>query len=296
MADQAAPAQVASLPLFTRAELERHAHKLVGYRGYSELVSSDGDFSHYRRFDRLNAHVTLMLQDEIVELEAQLEERELEARKPPRQNASHNGAFRSKAYKDRKAILHKAKAKLERYYAYITTYIRLRNCAETTDRERESLKQWQMNNDQTIHENERGYLEKEDLIRTVPKDPNPMRDLLVNSSLFRSLPFWRPRHHEGQLPYYVGEDSVIYAEDWIIDLCAKLLIVALGLILLLAPIWLLAYLDELLSKLALVSVFIFSFSALLTALTRDSLKTIEFFSAIAGYSAILMVYMGSTHK
>ncbi|TDZ67894.1 hypothetical protein CTRI78_v002716 [Colletotrichum trifolii] len=64
----------ASVEKPTEDEVHRKPWKHIGYKGYSEFVSSEDDFFLLRRFDTLNTRVALALQDEVSQLEEELGE------------------------------------------------------------------------------------------------------------------------------------------------------------------------------------------------------------------------------
>lgn len=114
----------------------------------------------------------------------------------------------------------------------------------------------------------------------VPKEANPLRDILLRSKVFRSLPIWRIPEREPGLPFYVGEDQVTVAEDLAVDTAAKMLGMVLSLVLFLVPIWVLSYLRTAKYRLVVATIFIVLFSALLNVVT--SAKPHESFAATAG--------------
>lgn len=88
--------------------------KYVGYKGFSEFLASDPDFDIFRRFGAIGVRAILALQDELVELEAQLDEFE----KPLMQVDEckvHNGTFREETQEVRLAIMSEIQTKLRVY-------------------------------------------------------------------------------------------------------------------------------------------------------------------------------------
>ncbi|KAF3798028.1 hypothetical protein GCG54_00003931 [Colletotrichum gloeosporioides] len=53
-------------------EINEEPWKYIGYKGYSDLITSENNLLLFRRFDALNVRVTLALQDEISLLEEEL--------------------------------------------------------------------------------------------------------------------------------------------------------------------------------------------------------------------------------
>lgn len=86
--------------------------KYVGYQGFSRFIASDDDFLFFRRFGDLSVRVLLVLQDEIVRLEAQLDALN-ESLSEDTAPDGHNGSFRTEPSQDRNEILHKVISKLQ---------------------------------------------------------------------------------------------------------------------------------------------------------------------------------------
>lgn len=90
----------------TKEEIEAKEWKYTGYRGFSQFVSSDDDFFVIRRFGDLNTRVTLLLQDEISQLEqelADLDDSQVKKEGPD----IHNGTFRGEIGSERWNLLRK---------------------------------------------------------------------------------------------------------------------------------------------------------------------------------------------
>jgi hypothetical protein len=81
-----------------------HDRKMVGYQGYSNFLSGDQTFFMVRRFRTLNVRAALALQDEIVELEADLNDRE-EYNKTYFQEYYDNGSIRLDPDKKRRELI-----------------------------------------------------------------------------------------------------------------------------------------------------------------------------------------------
>lgn len=80
-------------PELTEKEIEEKPWKYIGYRGYSEFISSENDFYILRSFRSLNTRIALVLQDQIAALEHRIEK--LDTRYSRRDaDDLHNGSFR----------------------------------------------------------------------------------------------------------------------------------------------------------------------------------------------------------
>ncbi|RDW78868.1 uncharacterized protein DSM5745_05720 [Aspergillus mulundensis] len=287
--------------------------KYVGYRGYGYFVSSTDDFGQYRSFDALNATVMLRQQAEIAKIEQDLETRERQLRSPDR--AVHNGTFLKNPDEERMRLLDEAQAKLEQYYRYTHSYVQFKQGTSTTERERDNLKRWHGCNKNAIDQDEKKYIHKEDLHRILPKAIDPVRDILLGWKYFRKLPFWKspakeelpyfadPDNEtvastedelpiENQLPYYISPGRVTVAPTEKVDRMAKLVTATMGMVLILGPIWTLAYITELHFRLLVVSIAISAFAYFLAHLHPE--PSYDVFPPTGGYAAVLMVYLSAT--
>lgn len=96
----------------TKAELK--PWKTIGYRGYSDFLSSDNNFLIFRRFGALNARLLLYLQDEIAQLESEL--RGLENFYLSEEAADiHNGSFRQESLPQRSELLAAIHVRIRQY-------------------------------------------------------------------------------------------------------------------------------------------------------------------------------------
>ena len=103
-----------------------------------------------------------------------------------------------------------------------------------------------------------------DLFSLVPRMRSPLRLLLERSRHFRFLGLWQ----EKVVDRPAGEDkNVHYFSDEKIDRFVTTIIMSLGLIMLIAPLWILAFLEGLVQRLAIISAFIVLFVVLLSATT-----------------------------
>ncbi|PYH42969.1 uncharacterized protein BP01DRAFT_384919 [Aspergillus saccharolyticus JOP 1030-1] len=256
----------------TQEEIDQKPWKYLGYHVYSTFLSSDRDFCNFRRFDRLNVRVLLLMQDEIVQLEEELDEidRYYSQREVADEN---NGSLRHDTRKEHRFILQ---------------YMKILNRAATADRDRESLRNWLHNYKGAIWEKEQQYIEKVDLIPLVPKDRSPLRRIFERSSRFRLSRIWRRGPAPSTLPLHVRERIHLYS-DKSIDFFVNLTTTVVGLAMLIAPLWILAYTTGPATKLAVITVFTLAFLALVSLGTTA--RPYEAIGATAAYSAIVMVFL-----
>ncbi|KAJ8112218.1 hypothetical protein ONZ43_g5440 [Nemania bipapillata] len=134
---------------------------------------------------------------------------------------------------------------------------------------------------------EQDYLTHEsDLFGVVQRDKTPLRQLIDNSRRLRTLPIWRVKNLG--IPDY-ETDVVSQYSDKRISTFASGIIVSLGAILLLAPLWILNALGNPNLKLAVITVFIAIFLVILSFAMVT--KPFEALGATAAYAAVLMVFL-----
>lgn len=102
----------------SKEEVQKQPWKYVGYRRYSEFVSSDSDLLIFRRFGTLNARFGLLLQDRISFLEHELDELDKQYSKRGT-DPINNGTIRDDM-EDREALLKDIAYHLDKYSRYPT--------------------------------------------------------------------------------------------------------------------------------------------------------------------------------
>lgn len=260
--------------------------KYIGYRGYSEFLSSDEDVFILRRFDTLNIRALLSLQDRVSSLEQNLVDfDDLHSRSGPEEY--HNGSFRNDL-EERREILDQIASSLSQYNQLLLQHAALQKYPKAPSRDIKNINRWHEHyENNVISEEEIGYLKHtEDLISVANKDKTPLRRMIDSSHRLRTLPIWKsamtvspPR----------GSEQVLYFSDKRIDTFASGVIVIVGLTMLLTPVWILQALDSLLWKLVVISIFVFIF--LVTMSFTMVAKPFEALAATAAYAAVLMVFL-----
>ncbi|RYP88543.1 hypothetical protein DL769_000239 [Monosporascus sp. CRB-8-3] len=136
----------------------------------------------------------------------------------------------------------------------------LRKYPQAPRRDVKSIKNWHFNHDyRAIDEEEQKYLEHtDDLICVVQKDKTLLRKAIDNSLRLRTLPFWRYKKDEIVVPAY-DAGNVSYYKDKRMDGFASVLMVSVGVIMLITPLWILQSLASLNMKLAVITAFILVF-------------------------------------
>ncbi|ETS82083.1 hypothetical protein PFICI_07085 [Pestalotiopsis fici W106-1] len=269
----------------TREDFQRKPWKYAGYGAYSGVVSLD-DFLILRRFDVLNARVALLLQDKVVELETQLEKLDDFYSRQATQDLD-NGTFRGDL-QNRSELLEKIAVALKRYNDWLLQQSDLRKLAPAPAHDIKQLQKWHENHQfVAIEKQEFRYLErKDDLVRLVPENKTNVRRLIVKSNYLSTLSIWRKRkEHDSEC----NDQSIQYYSEKRLNNFASGIIVTVGVIMLITPLWILKYLDSPVSKLVVITVFNSVFLLVMSFLMVA--KPFEALGATAAYAAVLMVFM-----
>ncbi|KAI8945298.1 hypothetical protein F4801DRAFT_136462 [Xylaria longipes] len=272
--------------VITKEDIERKPWKYVGYRAYTKLVASEDDFFILRRFNSLNVRIALLLQDEIVVLENELTE--IDERTSRRDSEDfHNGSFRQDQ-NGRTVVLNKIRQRMLKYNEFILQQGEMKKFQSARGQDIRSLRNWHYNHDYVaISPEEWKYLEHEsDLFGVVQKDKTPLRRLIDHSRRLRTLSIWRLKNQSAPKD---EDDMVSYYSDKRMDTFASSIIVGLGIILLLAPLWILYALKSSVLKLAVITVFVATFLIILSFAMVA--KPFEALGATAAYAAVLTVFL-----
>lgn len=146
----------------------------------------------------------------------------------------------------------------------------------------ESLRNWHYNNETAIHAPEIEYIDHvSDLAALNAKVHSPLRVWLERSQRFRLLGLWRkdpPKRTPGDhLNFTDGE--IHYASEKRIEAFVTVVIIAVGLSMLIAPLWALAYATRRPVRLGIITAFVTLFVTLLSCTTL--VKTFECLAATA---------------
>ncbi|KAI0539624.1 hypothetical protein GGR58DRAFT_463552 [Xylaria digitata] len=267
-------------------EIQKQPWKYVGYRRYSELLSSDSDLLIFRRFGALNARVGLLLQDKISLLEEKLVDMDKEY---SRRDADpiNNGSLRDDI-DERSALLNEVAYHLDKYNKFLIQQSQLREYVRAPSRDVKNLRTWHSNHQNVaIDEEEHRYLEEnQDLIRLRSSDKTPLRNWIDNSLALRTLSIWKK--HSQVIPKYEAS-NISYYSNTSMDAFASAMIVFTGASILITPIWVLQAIESLQIKLAAITGFVLVFLLLLSFVMVS--KPFEALGVTAAYAAVLMVFI-----
>ncbi|KAF2968578.1 hypothetical protein GQX73_g4999 [Xylaria multiplex] len=269
-----------------REDIERKPWKYVGYRGYTSFLASEDDFFILRRFNSLNIRIALLLQDEIAVLENKLAKIDERTSKKNAEDV-HNGSFRQDST-SRSVVLSEIRQRILKYNEFVLQHAEMKKFQAARRQDIRSLRNWHHNHDYAaILPEEWEYLEHDDdLFAVIQKDKTPLRRLIDNSRRLRTLSIWRQGSQDA-----LNDDGdwVSYYSDKRMNTFASAIIVSLGAILLLAPLWILYVLERSALKLAVITIFITTFLVILSFIMVA--KPFEALGVTAAYAAVLMVFL-----
>jgi hypothetical protein len=235
----------------------------------------------FRRFSTVSIRIALRLQDRVGVLEEELSacDRVLSSKEA---QDIHNGSFRQED-DERERILDDIQKALLEYskfqelwidsssFVFEDTFIlqqaEVKNFPRASAVDVESLMNWHYNhNDCAIAEEEQKYLTQvHDLLSLVPRVKTPLRRLLDRWKKFRVHPFWRDEKSP-ELPVY-DQGLVTYFSDKKVDRFITIVIVGIGTVMLIAPMWILQALTALIPKLRTITAFIVLFLGMISYAT-----------------------------
>ena len=245
-----ASAEVNRLSL-TEEDRESKAWKYLGHRAFCKFVASEDDFFILRKFSTLTARVLLRLQDELSGLERELETLE-EALMAKSAEDEHNGTFR-RDVEERRQIVDRIDKKLRAYNELVIQHSELRKRPSVAKKDRNNITNWFWNHENAITVEETEYIQhSDDLFAISPRSITPVRRFLELSRHFRLFRLWMKASP-------VQDENVHYTSDQRIDMFVNTIIVTVGLIMLIVPLWVLAFVTWVVHRLAIITSFVVVF-------------------------------------
>ncbi|RYO83118.1 hypothetical protein DL762_006286 [Monosporascus cannonballus] len=216
------------LDVLTQNDLDRKAWKYIGYKGFSQFVSSDDDFIALRRFDRLHSRVLLTLQDHVAQLEENLDSLD-NSLSGKRAEDIDNGTVRHDQSESRRELLKRIVIALKEYAKSPKSLLRR-------------------------------FFEQCVLVPTM--------------GLFG---LFRDKHEKQN--HSLGP-STVFGKDEPVDLLASIALFVVALVMLIAPLWILAMVEEMVSRLLVITAFVFVLLGVLSWATLA--RPFEVLAATAG--------------
>jgi hypothetical protein len=152
----------------------------------------------------------------------------------------------------------------------VLQHSKVRARPQALDVDIEKVQKWHKNHDyKAIAKEEQKYLRhKQDLFSLVPRVKAPVRLMLERSQWFRAHRIWRNKNATA-LPVH-DQDLITYTSDERIDSFATFIVVLFGLGMILAPIWILSFVNPKVVKLGVITVFIVVFLGVVSYATTSS--------------------------
>jgi hypothetical protein len=165
----------------------------------------------------------------------------------------------------------------------ILLYAQLRSKKSARKRCVQNVRNWLFaNHPGAISEEETGFiLHDEDLIPSVSKDQSKTRELFEDWMIMRTkllLPLFRQRTHQNL--GNVNRETLYYTSDKHIGVFSSIAIFVAGVVMFVAPLWILQALDDFRQRLGVITVFIIVFLSVLASSTLG--KPFEMLAATAG--------------
>jgi hypothetical protein len=156
----------------------------------------------------------------------------------------------------------------------VQQYSQVRSRPKAPQKSIQSISNWFANHENAILEEETDYIQKtHDLFQVVPRQTSQLRAFLEQSSRFRLMSIWEKRS--------LDEDTIHYIADRRIDAFINGLTTIIGFVMLTAPLWTLAWVKPMASRLGIITAFIFLFLVLVNTLSVA--RPFEVLAATAAY-------------
>jgi hypothetical protein len=119
-----------------------------------------------------------------------------------------------------------------------------------------NIHNWLHNHQNAILDEEVAFTQQEDdLFAVVAKPKDPLRRLLEQFQRWFLFDFWKD-------PDRVGSDQTHYYAEARMDRTASFIVTVLGFAMLISPLWILAYVDQTLHRLLVITIFLLVFLGL----------------------------------
>lgn len=170
---------------------------------------------------------------------------------------------------------------------YVESFTKVRSRPRASKRHVENIQNWLER--QAIDEDEAAFAKQEgDLISIKSRVQLPIGRWLEIFSKLRFSKLFRVRPVQG-LP--LASDVTKYSNDQKFDQLTNVMVIFVGLVMLLAPMWWLENVSNSTTRLTVITGFICVFMVMMTTATITINKPFEVVAATAAYSAVLMVFM-----
>ncbi|KAF6818893.1 phytase [Colletotrichum plurivorum] len=174
--------------------------------------------------------------------------------------------------------------KIESYDNLLCKYLQLRSRASAPSLNIQNVKTWLDNRDQPIHFEEVDFVGQGDLISLAPSEKPPLCRLFEQYTLAPTSGLWGlfpagPKRRRGK----DDVSTTLQGDDGRVDIVAAVAVFLVVLSMLIAPLWALAYMDDMKGKLAVITSFTLVLLVFLASGTTA--RPFEMLAATAGYDS-----------
>ncbi|CAL8583944.1 hypothetical protein XPA_009554 [Xanthoria parietina] len=259
----------------------------------STWMASDDDFFVIRRFSQLSARVVLFMQNRIVGLERIVQEEDAKCLEATGIPESENGSFDMDFSTRRQKAMDELVWRLEHYQRFVLDHSKLKARPDATKRQVSNVEKWLYNANDPIRPDEVAFIKKEgDLMPMVPRVKPPLRRFLDRFGIIGRISCFRRKGNKLDQRHFQSETTIYNLEERI-DKAVTCVTIVLGVVMLIAPLWILQYIygeqADMKARLEIITGFLIGFTALLSIVTVA--RPFEVLAATAAYGAVLMVFM-----
>ncbi|MCJ1350419.1 MAG: hypothetical protein MMC33_000400 [Icmadophila ericetorum] len=270
----------------SKMEIDLKPWKYKGYKIFSKVVASDNDFFLVRRFGNLNARVILSLQDQLSQLEEDLAALDNQFSSQDYEDLN-NGSFRREPKPERAELINNIYLKLKDCNQFLLTCSQLRERPKAGKKEIENIENWFWGNPGAILEEESNYIKhSDDLMTIVPKEKSPLRRVLERNKSFQLLGLFNAALADQT---FFDPKVIRYQSDARIEKFVTIIVIISGIVMLIAPLWILEFVSGRRVQLEVITGFVVVFLVLIASVTHA--QPSESLAATAGYAAVLMVFL-----
>lgn len=248
-------------------------------------MASDDDFFIFRRYQSLNARTILYMEDRIGQIEDRLAQIHDENAHGDEKRRNNSFRWDMKFEPERDRLMCELTSLLHHYNQYIHTFSKIRARPRAEQRQVKNLLEFRKRG--AIRAEEMEFIDNDhDLISINDHPSTPLGKMLAATRIIRLSRFMRakPDTRVQSTSKYTH-----YASDEALSNLSTTSIIALGLCMLLGPIWWLEFVSGSKTRLGIITGFLAFFMGLMSLATVN--RPFEVVAASAAYAAVLMVFM-----
>ncbi|KAF2441987.1 hypothetical protein P171DRAFT_522900 [Karstenula rhodostoma CBS 690.94] len=271
----------------TSQDKRNSAWKYEGYKAFSSWMASEDDFFLFRRFGDLNCRTILWMQDRIKRVEDDLRRLDEWVEKSHPDEKLRNDSFKwdEQHMQQRHAHMEQLSRQLHHYNQFIDSYAKVRARPRADERLIQNVKSWLARG--AVAPEESSFIDHTSDLTSIHHRTQPPLGRWLESfgRLHRSRLFRAKRGNDAD----EKASGTTISSNSRFDFITNTSIILGGLVMLLAPLWWLEYVNDSEKKLAVMTGFICVFVGLMSTATVN--RPGEVVAATAAYTAVLMVFM-----